>query len=67
MWPVTSTVEYFASIIACQSVYISAVFFALYPLYYCKLAIAWQEGMPAYRQMEDDALKPILVDKCEQI
>ena len=35
------------------------VFFTFHPLYHCKLAIAWQEGMSAYGQMEVDATKPI--------
>ena len=61
MWQVTSTVIY----IACQSVNIYvASFFAFH---HCELAIAWQKGMPAYQQVEDDALKPILFDKSEQI
>ena len=67
MYPVTSTVTFFESIISCQHVYISAVSLLIFILYHCKLAIARQEGMSAHGQMEGDTLKQILVDKGENI
>ena len=67
MYTVTSTGTYFESNIGCQSVYISAVSFLIFILYHCKLAIARQEAMSAHGQMEGDTLKPIFVDKGENI
>ena len=44
------------------------VLFAFHhPLYHCKLVIERQKGISAYGQIEDDHLKPILVDKGENI
>ena len=69
MCPVTSTVTYSESIIACQSVRISAVSFLRFVL---SITANWRlegkkECPSMVRWKERDILKPILVDKGENI